>query len=349
VTGSRLLSAVLLLQMALPAAAGAAGAGDRLDRFRTLASTRLMFADVADPERAAEAYREAHALLDEEIVESLASGSVFASPAFLQDRLDGFADAWGGATLRLARIGPLTVATFQLGEAPGASSVRVYGPARGEPQLLAALQREGRPAVHPLPAAAGGTPQFAVVWEGAPTGRGTRPLRVDLVRQRGDDVEVVWTTAEAGLPTLVARDYRLRGGEMRLRYELRYPGWIPGCEQQTEQEDVFRLSPDGAGFVRVSQRQHNAWHRTLRQAVAALVAALGSGDRAALAALVPDPGLRGRLPASLTVEPACDAPDGPNPGAVSVAATTAEHEPWTLTFVRHGGGWRLRSASPVLQ
>ena len=28
-----------------------------------------------------------------------------------------------------------------------------------------------------------------------------------------------------------------------IRYELRYPGWKPGCDVQSEQEDTYRVSP----------------------------------------------------------------------------------------------------------
>jgi hypothetical protein len=344
------LSVLVVACALLPAGAGlAASASDRLDRFRALAATRLTLADVADRERAAEAYREVLALLDEEIVDSLASGSFFASPAFLQDRLDGFADAWGGASLRLTRIGALTVGAFHLGDGGGAGSVRVYGAPRGEAQLLTALQRTARPSVHTLSPGPAGTAQFAVVWEGEPTGRGTRPFRLDLMRQRGDEVAVAWSTADVAPEGLTVRDYRVRGNEVRVRYELHYPGWSPGCDQQTEQEDVFRLAADGSAFTRVSRLQYNAWHQVLHRAVAGLLEALAAGNHQAVAALVPDPRLRERLPSALALEPACDAADGPNPSAVSVAASAGEQGPWTLTFRRRGGTWRLGTAAPVLQ
>src|SRR5437773_8225229 len=65
------------------AALGASGVPDRLDRFRELALTRQSRAETG-AEPTADAYREMYALLDEEIVESLASGGPFASPGFLQ-------------------------------------------------------------------------------------------------------------------------------------------------------------------------------------------------------------------------------------------------------------------------
>src|SRR5437899_2067537 len=106
------------------------GAPDRLERFRELASSRLALGDLdANP---AEAYRDIYALLDDEIVESLASGGVFASSEFLQDRLDAFGDAWGYAQFRLTRLGPLVVGAFRLSDVGGGNSVRVYGPLRDE-------------------------------------------------------------------------------------------------------------------------------------------------------------------------------------------------------------------------
>jgi len=327
---------------------GAQNPSDRLDRFRALAAARLSLAELVDAERAAEAYREIYALLDDEVVDSLASGGVFAAPAFLQDRLDGFAEAWGGAWLRLHRVGSLTIGTFQLSEGPGGSAVRVYGIQGGEARLVTAHQRQGRPTLYPLSGTNGRT-AVLIVWEGVATGRGTRALRVDLIRQRGDDVALVWSTAELFPEGLMARQWRVRGAEVWIRYELHYPGWTPGCQGQTEQEDVFRPGPDADRFVRASVRQHNGWHRALHQAVVRLVEALASGDRGQLAALVPDPRVREQLPPRLERAPVCDAPDGPEPVTVSVAATAGDQGPWTLMFRRSGGQWRLTAVKPVLE
>src|SRR5207237_4056918 len=131
------------------AVSGSAGpVPDRLERFRALVSDRLSAAQILDAGASAEAYREAYALLDEEIVESLGSGSVFASVGFLQERLDAFSDAWGGAAVRVVRLGRLTVGVFQLGERAVANTVRVYGRLRDEAALLTTLAREGRPALY---------------------------------------------------------------------------------------------------------------------------------------------------------------------------------------------------------
>ena len=341
------LAGVVLACLAA-SALGADTASDRLDRFRALAASRLSIAELVDADRAQQAYGEVYALLDDEVVDGLASGGVFAAPAFMQDRLDGFAEVWGGASLRLHRVGGLTIGAFQLGEGPGGSAVRVYGAQGGETRLVATYQRQGRPTLYPLAQPNGRAAGALIVWEGKPTGWGTRALRVDLVRQRGDDVAVVWSTAELFPDGLMARHWRVRGAEVRVRYELHYPGWIPGCESQMEQEDVFRPGPDADRFVRSGLRQHNAWHRALHQAVAGLVEALASGDSARMAILVPNARIRAQLPPRLERAAACDAPDGPEPVTVSVAAT-AEDGPWTLMFRRSGGQWRLTAATPVLE
>jgi hypothetical protein len=331
-----------------PVVLGATGAPDRLDRFRELAASRLSPAQIIDGGGDVDPYREIDTLLDEEIVESLASGGVFASTGFLQDRLDAFGEAWGGAVIRLVRLGRLLVAAVQLSEAPRGNSVRIYGRLRDEAALLTTLEREGRPTVHPLPPAPGGAAQFLVVWEGAPTGRGTRALRFDLAREQADGVTVTWTTAALFPEGLMARSHAVSGSEIRVRYELHYPGWAPGCERQTEQEDVYRLVPGTGEYTRVSRREHDGWHRELHRSAARVFDALAAADGRVLALLVPDPGLRQRLPRSLRGEPACDAPESAAAQAVSVAAVAEGHLPWTLTFRRAPGGWRLTAATPVL-
>ncbi len=324
----------------------AADRGDRLDRFRELAASRLALAQILDADAPAEAYREIYALLDDEIVESLASGGPFASLAFLQDRLDSFADAWGGATLRLVRAGGSFVGAFVLDDRSAGNSVRVYGRLSGDgPALLTAFYREGRPIVSVLPGAREGA--FVVAWEGAPSGWGTRPLRVELLRRAGDGVRVAWSTTEIFPEGLHARSWSVRGGDVRVRYELRYPGWAPGCAGQTEQEDVYRVTPV-AVVTRVARQEHDAWHRDLHVTVDRVVTALAARDEAALASLVPDRALRSRLPATLRPEPSCDAREGAGGDAVSVAAA-ADRQPWALTFRRQGARWRLTGATRVLQ
>ena len=333
--------------LAFAVAVAAGPVPDRLDRFRALASDQLSAAQVLDAAAAEEAYREAYALLDDEIVESLASGSLFSSTAFLQERLDAFSEAWGGAAVRIVRLGALTVGVFQLGERTMGNSVRVYGKLRDEAALLTTLSRAGSPTLYPLPPQASAV-QFLVAWDGLVSARGSRPVRLELARQQGDNMRVVWSTADVYAGDVVARSYAVRGAELRLRYELRYPGWVPGCEHQTEQEDVYRLAPTGL-YTRVSQRQYDSWHRDLRASAARLFIALGTGDRRTLTELVPDPRLRDRLPARLDADAVCDAPSSAAAEQVSVGAIDAQGAPWALTFQRTGPRWRVTAAAPVIQ
>ena len=342
---TRALASAALVVLAAAASTAIAAPAERLERFRALAVGELSLAQILDGEAAVDAYREAYAIIDEEIVESLTSGSVFASPEFVQDRLDGFAEAWGGASLRLTRAGSVLVGAFTLGQATVANSVRVYGRLRGEPALLAAFSRDGHPSVVALP----GSPtiaQFFAAWEGGASGRGIRSLRIDLVRQQGDSARVVWSTASLFPHGLEARAWMVRGREVRVRYTTRYPGWTPGCDSQTEQEDVYRLQAPST-MTRVSRVVHDAWHRELRGAAARLFEALATRDAATLASLVPDRVLRARLP-MLAPESACDASDGPAHDAVSVAATAPGNRPWSLTFRREAGRWTVAAAAPVV-
>jgi hypothetical protein len=345
----RLLAALTLAVLLLATAVKAGPVPDRLERFREIASDRLSAVQVLDAASAAQAYREAYALLDEEIVESLGSGGVFASTAFLQDRVDAFGDAWGGAAARIVRLGSLTVGVFQLGDRVFGNSVRVYGKLRDETALLTALAREGRPTLYPLPNAANGVVQFLVSWDGTQSGRANRPLQLEVARQQSDGVRVTWTTGSAYPDGLVARSYSVRGQELRVRHELRYRGWVPGCDGQTEQEDVYRFSPGTGLYVRVSQRQFDSWHRELHASAERLFAALAAGDRNAVAGLVPDPRVRQRLPATLTGDAACDSALGGAGGEqVSIAASDGRGVPWNVTFQRAGARWRVTSAAPVI-
>ena len=333
-----------LLVLAVASPAGAADGGDRLDRFRELAASRLGLVQLIEPESPPETFRDIYAVLDDEIVDNLAAGGPFASLEFLQDRLDAFAGVWGGASLKLVRAGSMLIGAFMLDERAPANSLRVYGTLRGEPALLTALYREGRPTLYG--GGAEGAPLVAT-WEGELSGRGTRPLRVELLRRESERVSVAWSTAEVFPDGLLARSWSVRGAEVRIRYEVRYPGWAPGCEGQTEQEDVYRVG--AAGVTRAARRPIEPWHRELHATVQRLTSALAARDEGTVTALVPDRGLRGRLPSGLRSEPACDARVGDAGEAISVAAVAEDQRPWALTFRRQAAGWRLTGASPVLQ
>jgi hypothetical protein len=188
-----------------------------------------------------------------------------------------------------------------------------------------------------------------VIWEGPAAAHGTRELRLDLVREVRGRVDTTWSSAEVFPEGLSAHWYRARGSDFTIRHDARYPGWVPGCDQQTQYEDVFRLASGAERFARTSRRELNAWHRDLHAAVAHLLSALAARDAVALARLVGDASLRARLPASLERAPVCDPPPGRD-GRVSIAAVADGRQPWTLTF-RAGGPerWRLTAAAPTLR
>jgi len=321
---------------------GAAEA-DRLERFRQLAS-RLSVLDLSGSESAAELFREMYALLDDEILESLEAGSVFASKGFLQERLDAFNEAWGGSAFWILNLptGDVKVGSFQLFPGAWGNSVRVYGRVGGRAQLLAAIHREGIPQVFAFPPAGIGQGQFLAVWVGPPSPRGTPVIQIELWRQEGDRLRAVWSTANLLGPDLYATAWEVRGQEISVRYEVRYPGWTPGCEGQTEQEDHYRYVPASETFLLARRRVHNGWHRELHATVDRLLAALEQRDQRMLSTLGLTQQLQRELPDRLEPEPACDILDGPSPQVVTVSATTpGDPRPWALRFQYTQNGWRL--------
>jgi hypothetical protein len=329
----------------------AGAAPDRLERFGEIARSGLATIDVAGVERATAALREIYELIDDEIVESLGSGGVFASQGYLQDRLDAFNAAWGATALRVVQHGSVLVGAFRLSDALTGNSVRVYGQVRGEAVLLGAIHHDGAPTVYPLPPASSGAgaAQFLVVWAGATAARGTQAVRVELIRLEGEHLKTVWTPPVPVADEPIVRSYRVRDREVLLRYELQYPGWAPGCAGQAEQEDVFRYAPAQRTFVLARRQVHGAAHRKFHAVVERVLSAVNRKDERALVELVPDARLRARLPITLVREAACDASDPANPTVVSVAVTAGqESRPWTLSFRRAGAVWRLISADPVL-
>jgi hypothetical protein len=123
---------------------------------------------------------------------------------------------------------------------------------------------------------------------------------------------------------------------------------VPGCEGQTEQEDVYRLSTNTGTYARVTQRQFDAWHRDLRASASRFFAALAAGDRRTVVSFVPDAKVRERLPARLDAEPVCDATGGSKGEQIAVAASDGQGTPWTVTFQRDGARWRVTTAAPVI-
>ncbi len=323
---------------------------DRLDRFRALAAARLGALELSGGEPAPEVVGELYALLDDEILDNLGSGSLFASAEFIQERLDALREVWGGTAFRVLALGGsgLTVVTFQLSPGGWGNSVRVYGRSGSGAALLRAIHREGVPALHEMPPTRAGHPQFLIAWVGPQSSRGSTGLHLELWRTREESLDLAWSTEGVTEGGLVISRFALGAQQVSFRYEVRYPGWKPGCDGQTEYEDVYRYAAGGETFVLARRRVVNAWHREFHAVLARFLSALNIPDRRALARLVPDGALSARLPARLEPDLACDAADGPSPGAVTVAAVEpAGGRPWSLVFRRAGAGWRLAAAAPV--
>jgi hypothetical protein len=334
--------------------ASPAAAQDGLERFRELAAR-------IGPAPTEDAVGALYRLVDEEILASLAGGGFFASPDIIQDRLEGFNSAWGGARFRVVRLGgdgarAVTVALYGLTGVEGPGSVRVFTGTGADAALARTITHAGAPEAFPWPATRGGASQLALAWVGAPGPSWRYPLRLEVWRVRGGGLARVWSTEEGFPDGLHVVSWRVAGGEILLRYELHYPGWKPGCDGQAEQEEVLRYTAATDTIASARRRTFNAWHRDLAREVTRFFAAVETGDRRALAELVPDPTLRARLPERLVPEPACDVANADTPSTVIVAATdeqgkpgAASLRPWSLLWSRHGTGWRLAGAAPVLQ
>lgn len=334
-----------------PAAVSAPAAeADRLDRFRQLATSRLGALELSGSEPSPEVFREIYAILDEEVLESLKAGSVFASAGFLQEQLDAFGGMWGGSAFRIFTLpaANLTVGSFQLSAEGWGSSVRVYRRAGTRAELLTAIHRSGIPHLYTVPPTRTGADQILVVWVGPASPRGTRALQIELWRQEGDRVRTAWSTVDLFGPHLYATAYEVRGREITVRYEARYPGWKPGCEDQTEQEDHYRYVPASETFVLARRETHNGWHRELHATVERLLVALSQGDQQVLSALGLAPELRRELPSRLEPEPACDILDGPSARIATVSATApGDLRRWALRFQRTREGWRFTGAGRI--
>ena len=349
------LALALLAGLLATGPAGAAAPRDRLERFRELAARRLALVEETGGRLDAEVQDEIEALLDAEVLESLRSGGPFASLEFIRDRLEAFADAWGGASLRISPAGAgFLVGRFLLSAKGVGNSIRLYGRSDGAPALIEAWREDGVPEVFPWPSPrAGDMAIFLAAWSEAPTGWGSRPLRLTLWRVRGRALSATWRSAEIYPHGLWASQLAVKEGTVFIRYELRYPGWKPGCDVQSEQEDTYRVEP-GTGRLRLVTRQlFNGWHRELQAAVTRFFAAQEKRDAGEMARLVPAARVRKKLPASLAPETVCDVHNPDMPRGAQVAASApgenGRRVPWTLWWGRAASGWRLSDAAPVLR
>ena len=346
------LVAVLLAGMAVPAPAT-----DRLERFRAVARERLaVAADGAERERA---IGELYEVVDAEVLDSLRGEEPFSSLVFIRERLDAMMESWGGATLRVLRIpgagrrAPITLGLYSLTGVEGSGSLRVYAGTGAGAALAASSTQDGLLDARVWPGGPDRVARVFAVWSGPPAAHGERALLAELWEGREHDrVERAWTTATQWPEGLRVMDWRTQAGELVVRYEPRYPGWKPGCAEQFEHEDHYRLTSAG-GLALARRHVANGWHRELGAVADRLFRALAEADVRALGQLVPAPALRARLPRSLVPEPVCEqlGPAGPR-GPVTVAATelrAGRRVPWALSWTRGPAGWRIQTAAPVLE
>jgi len=338
----------------LAGAAAPAPAADRLERFRAVAREHLAVAvDGADRERA---IGELYEVVDAEILDSLRGDEPFSSLVFIRERLDAMMETWGGATLRVLRIpgagprGPLTLGLYSLG-VEGSGSLRLYTGTSAGATLAASSTHDGLLDARIWPVGPDRVARVFAVWSGPPTAHGVRSLHAELWEGRDRDrMDRAWTTATQWPEGLRVTDWRTQAGELVVRYEPPYPGWKPGCAEQFEHEDHYRLAP--AGGLALARRQiANGWHRELGAAADRLFQALAAEDTRALGQLVPAPVLRARLPRRLVPEPVCEqaGPAGSR-GPVTVAATElrdGRRVPWALTRMRGTADLRLQTAVSV--
>jgi hypothetical protein len=356
-TGRRIPAALLIGLLMSVAPVRLEAAPDRLERFRAVAREQLMTAvDVAERERA---IRDLYEIVDAEVLDSLRGDEPFSSVVFIRERLDALMEAWGGATLRVVRIpaagrrAPVTVGLYGLAGVEGAGSLRLYVGSGAGASLAATVTHDGLLDAQVWPAGADRVVRVLALWSGPPAAHGGRSLRGELWQVREPDrVTRAWSTAADEPGGLEVTEWRTQPGELVVRHQPHYPGWKPGCAEQMEQEDHYRLAADGG--LAVTRRQIvNAWRRDLGGAADALFRAVASTDARAVAQLVPAPAVRARLPAVLVAEPVCEQIGSAGPrGPVTVAATElrdGRRVPWALSWTRGSQGWRLTGARPVLQ
>ncbi len=192
--------------------------------------------------------------------------------SFIRERLDALMESWGGATLRVLRIpgagtrapAHASASTASPGSRDRARSACTRGrapaprSARRPPTTACSTRGCGRRGRI-------GVARVFAVWSGPPAANGERALHAELWEGRDRDrVTRAWSSATQWPDGLRVTDWRTQAGELVVRYEPRYPGWKPGCAEQFEHEDHYRLA--AAGGLALARRQvANGWHRELGQ------------------------------------------------------------------------------------
>ncbi|HLC43422.1 MAG TPA: hypothetical protein VJO34_17580, partial [Methylomirabilota bacterium] len=308
----RFWTLLLLACLSLPAAFGvhAAPLRDRLDIFLELVRSRMTPPDREEGDQIREAVQEASAILDEEILENLNSEGPFASEAFIQERLEAFTAQWGWGDLaawRAKASSSQLIATIRLIPSGMGSSVRVYARQAGRYTLAYVAQRDATPIVTEMSGARSGVAHILIGWVGPPSGQGSSPLLLELVRLDGQNGRTVWSSQSLFPAGLQVLEFKMENNGFSIRHPGQYAGRKPGCDGETDLVDRYRYDPAKGSVQLVARTVMNGWHQELYQhAVRPLLDALSSRNDPALKSLVPSLALRQQLPMELAILPACD-------------------------------------------
>jgi hypothetical protein len=306
--------------------------------------------DREEGEPVREAIRDVYAILDEEIVENLNSEGPFASEAFIQERLDAFTERWGWghfAIWRLKALPSQLIASIQLTPNGMGSSVRAYARQAGRYTLAHVAQRDAVPIVTEMPGARSGVAHILVGWVGPPSGHGTSPLLLELVRLNGPGGRSVWSSQSLFPADLQVLEFRMERDGFVIRYPTQYPGRKPGCDGETDQVDRYRYDPTKEVLQLVTRTVMNGWHQDFHQhALRPLLDALNNRNEPTLGSLVPSAALRQRLPKGLAILPVCDEANPPlAPIEIRVLAEAPSPQQTstllTLVFRKSPRGWLL--------
>jgi len=158
-----------------------------------------------------------------------------------------------------------------------------------------------------MPGARSGVAHILVGWVGPPSGHGTSPLLLELIRLNGPGGRSVWSSQSLFPSGLEVAEFKTESEGFVIRYPGQYPGRKPGCEGETDHVDRYRYNPAKESVQLVARTSMNGWHQEFHQhTLRPLLDALNNGNEPALRGLVPSVSLRRRLPMKLAILPVCD-------------------------------------------
>ena len=216
--------------------------------------------------------RELFALADEEIVENLATGGPFASPDFIQERLEAFMSAWGGASFRVHRLASGACADIADGRRvrrAGSRAVGLRARVRAPPRRDDRAARRDRARRHArAPPLAGGARRRAAVRRDV-VRRGVGSRRAPAARRA---VARAAATASSGCgrrPRRFPMDCPRRRSRSRTERSRSATSSLSRLEAGLRPPDGARRTSIGRmrgapGLVLSRRNVVNGWHRDLQ-------------------------------------------------------------------------------------